>query len=262
VGERSAWVHVPEDLPRDQKLPLVLMFHGGHSDGLSVVGFWREHFDRSYIIAFPNGQKADPEVSGWYPVSGDIREHVRFVEALVDELSESYPVDSRRIFAAGFSDGAQMTYRLACLSDRFQGFAIAAQTMKEDTLAACEPRRPAPMLFMLGTQDKRNPEQGREGGRPGQSRIGTEESISFWLERNRCEPDALQNRILPDSTPDGTTVRERLYSACAGAPVRVLEIVGGGHFWPSPTGRATPGRSSDISGAQEALDWWKSTEAP
>ena len=64
--------------------------------------------------------------------------------------------------AAGFSDGGQMTLRLACLSDWFAGFAVVSQTMKADTLAACHPARPVPMLFVMGTVLFEKP-----GGRPG-----------------------------------------------------------------------------------------------
>jgi polyhydroxybutyrate depolymerase len=267
--ERSAFVHVPEQLPKGEKVPLVIMFHGGKSNGMSGAKVWSEQFERDFILAFPNGQDWKPERSGWDLTDGDVRQHVRFVDALIDDLVERFPVDRDRIYATGFSDGGQMTFRLACLlDDHFAGFAMVAQTMKEDTLSACAPKTPRPILYVTGTADPKNPAEGREGGRDGRTReprddgqersprIGIEDTLDYWLEHNRCDKSKEQVRALPDKPGDQTRVRERLFDTCKGAPIRFLVIEGGGHSWPTPEQRGGD-HCSDISTSEEALAWWR-----
>jgi poly(3-hydroxybutyrate) depolymerase len=44
---------------------------------------------------------------------------VSFIRALIDKLEHDYPVDPKRVYIAGISNGAMMSYRLACeLSDK------------------------------------------------------------------------------------------------------------------------------------------------
>lgn len=262
IGERSAWVHIPDAMPEGKKIPLVLMFHGGHTSGLAVVNLWKEHFDKGFIIAFPNGQKTDPSFSGWYPTSGDVGEHVPFIHALIDDLSSKYPIDSKQIFAAGFSDGAQMTMRLACLSDRFSGYAMVAGALLENTRDACKPTHPAPMLLVFGTADEKTPKDGLGPGRQGSARLGPEATIDYWLAVNGCNKTSAISRSLPDLTEDGTTARERLFTECTHAPIRAIEIDGGGHFWPKKGTPPTPGRCTDFSATEEIMNLWFAAGGP
>ena len=256
IGERSAWVHLPSDSSGDQKLPLVLVFHGGHTSGLAMVPQWKEYFDRGIILAFPNGQKTDPSYSGWYPVSGDVKEHIPFIHALVDDLTTRHPADKDRVFAAGFSDGGQMVMRLACHSDYFRGFAVVAASLFENTREGCAPKRQVPMMFVFGTSDAKTPAEGMGPGRQGSGRLGTEATIDFFLEKNGCNKASAVSRDLPDESSDGTSVRERLFTECTGAPLRAFTVEGGGHFWPSRGAPPTAGRCTDFSATDEAMALW------
>jgi polyhydroxybutyrate depolymerase len=257
--ERSSFVVAPSSLPAGQKVPLVFMFHGAHADGTAGARVWLDHMDEDFILAFPNGQKWKPEFSGWTPTDGDIRQHVRFVDALIDELIAKYPVDPDRIYASGFSDGAQMTFRLACMLDqRFAGFAFVAQTMKDDTLAACKPQTAKPILYVTGSADPKNPSDGRAAPTDDRvGRIGIEDTLDFWLDRNQCQKAREQDRDLPDLPGDDTRVRERLFEQCrTDGPVRFLLVEGGGHSWPTRKEKGGD-HCSDISAADEALAWWR-----
>ena len=39
---------------------------------------------------------------------------VGFINALIEELEANYAIDPRRIYVTGMSNGAMMSYRLAC----------------------------------------------------------------------------------------------------------------------------------------------------
>jgi len=78
---------------------------------------------------------------------------VAFFEAMLDLLEDEYAVDSRRVYASGFSNGAAMVSRLAFeLSDRFAAVAAAAGTLQ---LEPAPSERPVPMVFTLGSKDDR-----------------------------------------------------------------------------------------------------------
>ena len=62
---------------------------------------------------------------------------VDFIRALIEGLQKRYAIDSKRMFATGLSNGAMMSYRLACeLSDKIAAIAPVAGGMNTDT---CRP---------------------------------------------------------------------------------------------------------------------------
>ena len=46
--------------------------------------------------------------------SSDSRHDIDFIDTLIDNLSSSYNVDSKRVYATGYSLGSMFTYELAC----------------------------------------------------------------------------------------------------------------------------------------------------
>ena len=59
-----------------------------------------------------------------YAVASRNADDVAFTEALIREIGAKYPVDSKRIYATGFSNGGQMSYRVALeLSQRIAAIA-------------------------------------------------------------------------------------------------------------------------------------------
>src|SRR5690606_4407811 len=80
--------------------------------------------------------------------------------AMIADLKERYPIDEKRIYATGFSNGAQFSYRLACeLSDVL---AAVAPVNGQGILADCNPSRPIPILSFHGSEDPCLPYEGGE----------------------------------------------------------------------------------------------------
>jgi polyhydroxybutyrate depolymerase len=86
-------------------------------------------------------------------VDHPIADDMAFVRSMLDFLNANYRVDAKRIYATGFSNGAQMTSRLAVeMSDKFAAIAAHAGPM------AVEPKpgaRPITIVFSLGNIDDR-----------------------------------------------------------------------------------------------------------
>ena len=185
-------VYVPRG-PRhdpDRKRPLVLMHHGTGGDGgqfLKISG-WREQAERHDLIAvFPTGLRyrvldgAPSKKTKWHSfglsdkVDLDDRpsgypddapwpaDDVAFTRAILDDVEGGLEINRRRIYASGFSNGAEFTARLAVeLSDRLAAVGYAAGGLYD----AHQPARPIPVAAILGTLDDRIQAQLGLGGSP------------------------------------------------------------------------------------------------
>lgn len=82
-----------------------------------------------------------------------LRDDMAFYRSMLDLLTKSYTVDAKRIYATGFSNGAQMSARLGAeMADRFAATASHAGPMAIEAKAAA---RPITMVFSVGNLDDR-----------------------------------------------------------------------------------------------------------
>jgi polyhydroxybutyrate depolymerase len=84
--------------------------------------------------------------------SRTVRDDVAFIDALVAAVATELPVDPRRMYVTGFSNGAQMSGRLMVeRTTTFAAFAMAAGGVAVPGPAL----RPAPVVFSVGSLDDR-----------------------------------------------------------------------------------------------------------
>jgi polyhydroxybutyrate depolymerase len=127
------------------------------------------------------------------------------------------------VFAAGFSNGASMVFRLACQRpDLFAAVAPVSGGMSQPVASACAPALPVSIIAMHGTDD---------GIVPFTS--SRHNDIQTWVRRDACPPQPTSAQ-LPDADPaDGTLTRVDTFGPCArGSEVAFYTIEGGGHQWP------------------------------
>ena len=118
---RSAIVHVPA-LPFGTSVPLLVVLHGAGSDAArfeAKTGFDQlADLDR-FIVVYPDGVTFGSGRT-WNagqccpPASTAGVDDVAFISALLDRLEATYPVDVRRVYAVGHSNGAMSAQRLGC----------------------------------------------------------------------------------------------------------------------------------------------------
>lgn len=101
----------PSKLESGKPMPLVLVFHG---DGGDAVGFHRAWpFERASgdgaFVAYLDGLG-----STWDLETTKNNRDIAFVDAVVQELAASHPIDRARIFATGYSSGGFFSNVLAC----------------------------------------------------------------------------------------------------------------------------------------------------
>lgn len=232
---RDALVYLPTSLPANAPAPLVIFLHGGGLDwmhGIRLLGI-REEAERSGFIAlFPNGSAfGTPSGAGCCRFNtgmvsfGDKQppDDVRFIAQLLDLVESKYQIDRDRVYATGISNGAAMSYRLACeLSDRFAGVAAVASPYD---FSGCTISHPLSVLAIHGTADPNYPYAG--GPDPaGVTRPSQAEVVEFWRAFDGC-PAQPDTRML---TP---VAEERAFGPCRnGTAVRQYTVQEGMHCWP------------------------------
>jgi len=189
--ERSYIVHVPPGYDPARPTPVVLVFHGGGGNAENarmMTGFDAGADAAGFIVVYPNGTgRRSDRLLTWnggrccgYAMEQNV-DDVGFVRALLADLGPVANVDARRIYATGMSNGAIMSYRLACeLADVVAAIGLVAATQNLD---ACTPSRPAPVLHIHGDADIHAPYAGGVGA---ESLVGipfepVETTIAFWV---------------------------------------------------------------------------------
>lgn len=229
---RTYRVHVPPHLPVDTPVPLVLAFHGRLGTGAAeekLTGLDAVADREGFVVVYPDGVGRS-----WNAGHGVGRaerlgvDDVGFVGALLDTLGRQLPIDRRRVYATGMSNGAIFVHRLACeLSTRIAAVASVAGAMAAGEAERCHTARPVSVLMIHGTGDRYVPWNGgttRGGGRV----ESVPATLHAWLARDAC-PAAAPPRVLL-SRGDARCVT---YGPCAAATtVALCTISGGGHTWP------------------------------
>lgn len=238
---RSFLVHVPANYDPQRPTPVVLVFHGTAMNARMMAtysGMSQKADDAGFIAVYPNGT-GPTKINLFFdagglpePEEGKTRaDDVAFTARMLDDLEAVLSVDRRRVFAAGFSNGGMMCYRLAAeMSGRIAAIASVAGTIAIDSY---KPRRPVPVMHFHGTADGVVTWDGpSETIATLQNFKPVDESIRLTVLANHCQPNPTTEE-LPDLVDDGTTVVRQHYKAQGrGAEVILYKIIGGGHTWP------------------------------
>ena len=247
--ERSFTVHVPAVYDRLAKLPLVIALHGRGGTGESMVLITRKSFNKladrdGCLVVYPDGIDLNWNDGRMDQEAKDRahRENINdtgFISALIDSMIKDYNADPKKVYVTGISNGAIMSYRLACeLSHKITAIAPVDGNIPHLFLYECSPGKPVSVLAINNVNDPLVPyEGGNIYTRVRKLNLGrvlsVEESIMFWISRNRCSADPEVTEV-PDVDPrDGTRVTIKEYlNGSDSTEVILYSIDGGGHTWP------------------------------
>ena len=96
-------VYLPSSYTPDRAWPVVVLFHWSTARSSNMIKVWRETAERhGIVLAAPNSH---------YRMRWTQRDAANVMDMLVD-VTVAYNIDSKRIFAAGFSSGANFSYRM------------------------------------------------------------------------------------------------------------------------------------------------------
>lgn len=228
---------LPADLQQAPR-PLVLVFHGYLGSGRQMMqitelnALARQH---NFIVAYPDVAR-DRWQAAMSPTDQDDSD-LQFVDALLDDIASQYAIDSKRVYATGFSNGGFFTHRLACeRSDRIAAIAPVAATMGKSLMARCQPTRPVPVLMINGTHDPIVTWQGelhrvRYAFRNAQI-ASVPETVRFWREQYACTETPLTTLQLHTAQHKQGIQRDQYLNCQPPGQVHQLTIHHGGHVWP------------------------------
>jgi polyhydroxybutyrate depolymerase len=255
--KRKYLLYVPKTYDPAKPTPLVISIHGfaewpAHQRDIS---HWNKLADQyGFIVVFPSGTGFFPMhwriMNDAHRASEDPRLDVQFISDLIDKLESQYNLDPRRIYANGLSNGAGMSFALACkLSERIAAIGGVSGAYLTPW-SECVQSRPVPMIAFHGTADPIIPYQGGYFSLFEVPLPAIPDWIAELARRNGCDPAPLE---LP-------AVREvsgiHYTNSPQNADVVLYTIANGGHSWPG--GKPMPdfivGRTSQSIDAS-ALMW-------
>jgi polyhydroxybutyrate depolymerase len=235
--DRSYLVTVPSQAREGRRFPVVLNFHGGGSDAAAQRRYTRMDElaqQEGFVAVYPNGTGTFSHFLTWNAGTccGYAQEHnvddVGFALAVLDDLARRLPIDSRRVYATGISNGGMMAYRLAVeASRRIAAIAPVAGGM---VVTSFRPTRPVPVMHFHSVDDPRAPFEGGPGFNSGIVHPSIESVIAGWARFDGCAPVP---RVAARRHAAGQTATELRYGGCRSAAEVVLwKLTGAGHVWP------------------------------
>jgi polyhydroxybutyrate depolymerase len=274
--DRKVIVVTPTNFKPGTPLPLVFFLHGAGGtaqQALHTYG-WAEKADaENFFVAFPEGLPYRPESESNFllnpPIWRDGRagtqvakvDDVDFFAQLLKQLEAALPIDQRRIYITGFSNGAGMTFTLgAHFCDRIAAIApVSSQSFaKVESLA-----RPVSVYYLTGTADPLIPYHGGTVTLPwGNTRTTppVQESVDTWVALDSCSSQ-------PQIVSDSIGVRVVRYSSVHdNSEVLFTTVERNGHHWPDtrePLPQAISGPTLDPFNATDRIwDFFKKHSLP
>jgi len=219
---REALVHPPTGATAASAVIFAFHGHGGTDLGWAERAFevqWPEA-----IVVYPQGlptksgsDKAGTE-SGWQHSVGEVNtatgitdQDIKFYDAMISTLKNTYNVNSRLIFAHGWSNGGDFIYNVLWVarSKQFAAIAPAAAILKTSS-----GKRPMPIIHIAGTSDPQ---------------------VSFNSQVNTVQADRTLDQCSSKGTTWATGPNKMLgtqYNSSTYPPGVVLLQYDGGHAYP------------------------------
>jgi polyhydroxybutyrate depolymerase len=154
-------VRPPEHWDRHTLLPALVFFHGWRQSAADVMrdeALARVTSDLGVLLIAPDGV----DRSWSFPGSPERhRDEFAFIKAVLVDAESRFPIDRRRLWASGFSQGASMVWYVACfMGERFAAFIPIAGDFWRPQPSDC-PSGPASIRHIHGLADETFPIEGR-----------------------------------------------------------------------------------------------------
>lgn len=229
--ERGYVVRLPASAPpAGQSWPVVLVLHGGGGDAEiteRTTGFTAVGQREGFVVVYPEGTgRLGNHLLTWNAghCCGQAMQRqvddVGFIRTLIDKLVADYPVDAKRVYATGISNGGMMSHRLGIeLPDKLAAIAPVVAALFGDEK---KPAQGVSALMINGALDASVPlAGGKPGGRfanawDGAHPLAVTAQASFWAVADGCTG-------APEVTTQGVVQRTR-YRCPAGRDVELLVL--------------------------------------
>ena len=215
-------IYISSKLPA----PLLFNFHGGtgSASGQVYIADFRPIADTAnFILVYPQGTFGSTWNSSLptNPLTKMFVDDFGFVDAMIERINNDYiyGVDTSRVYATGFSNGADISLSLACVrSEKFAAVASVSGLLDRHTAENSNPGAVA-IMSIHGTNDYSRPyEYGLNG-----YYFDIDELNTYWSTKNNFAGQA----VVETYNADSQTIEFKQY----GPMVEHYKVVGGDHVW-------------------------------
>lgn len=234
-GDRPVTVQVPAKLTKPA--PLLILMHSASSSGerqeknTKLAAAAKK---AGMIFLAPDGTVGLDGRRVWNAAKACCQkpgievDDVNYISALIDEIALQLPVDQKRIFMVGHSNGGFMSIAYACSTGRIAGVVSLAGAM--DTDLQCQSERPFAFLQIHGTDDATIKFSG--GVHNFHPYTSAEETVNRIAFVNQCKPSPFTQIALKkkdfDRSIQGFETTIHTIEGCK-APTALWRISGGLH---------------------------------
>lgn len=217
--------HVYRPTALSSPAPLVVMLHGGFGSGSQAQKTYRWDTEADagrFLVAYPDGLNRAWNTGGGccgQPAANNV-DDVGFITEMIATIQREIPIDARRIYATGISNGGMMTYTLACRTDLFAAIGPDSATL----LGPCPTPHPLSVIHIHGTDDRTI----RYDGGPGQGAAHIDGPAIPAVNATWRRVDGCASPTSSTAGPVTTSVA----SCPGGRAVELITIRGAGHQWP------------------------------
>ncbi len=235
---RTYALYVPASVSEHAPAPLVIALHGGLGTGHSMAtlsGFSQLADREGFLVAYPDGLHRHWRDGRTMPkgMLADDADDVGFISALIDDAAKLHPVDPKRVFATGISNGAIFSNYVALkLSERIAAIAPVAGGLASEVAADFHPPSPVSVLIINGREDPLVPYDGGAVGKTHGSIVSTERALQLWLDADDLRGDSQVRNVAAKKTGDCNEHWQTWNGGRNDSAVTLISLDGGGHTWP------------------------------
>jgi polyhydroxybutyrate depolymerase len=261
---RQYAVHVPTGYKAGTPVPALFCIHGlGQNPVMFCLDTgvaWPTKADQEgFVVIMPNGY-----MNSWNAgtccggaVSAGL-DDVSLMRAIFTEVGKHVNIDLRRVYATGLSNGAYMSYRLACeASDLFVAVApsagaigtaaIGGGTGTTTDMKTCAPTHKVSVLDIHGTSDPLIPYSLQKP------------TLATFQASDTCSATTAPATVEP-SGGDTTCVTFAGCPTCPNVEVTGCSIMGGGHCWFGSSDCGTGGGAIGMAVVGNDSNFMKNTD--
>jgi polyhydroxybutyrate depolymerase len=202
-----------------------------------------------YLVVYPNGTRIskvltpDPVAKnaqyGWnagmccgMPVTKHIND-VGFLEAVITDIARRTPVNLRRVYMTGISNGGMMAYAMA--AEASDHVAAIASVSGQVEIPNIHPSRPVPTMEFHSVNDPIALYKGSPNNNP-KLVLSVTEGIDQWVRADGCSTKPKTSPAIvgaAGSISAGESATLLTYGHCRdGTKVELWRFTGSGHVWP------------------------------
>lgn len=197
--ERTYTFYTPDSIATDSPAPLLVALHPFASSGRAMATSTNLNDmadEYGFAVVYPDSVGLfwnDGRIEAGLATRSEPRDDVGFILALIDDLANTYDIDTEQVLLTGIDSGGTLAYTLACEhGDRFAGAALINTTMWDFQQSTCPEAAESgiDILMTASGVDVLYPVLGRSiEGAEAFEILGIRDTLAYWLVRNDCTLD-------------------------------------------------------------------------